>query len=152
MNAPARLFLTRARSLAGLRLFGCAAACALTGACVSDPTQSARVDSTSPIAAEIARIDRTPTAFPKFTDIPPVPTDLRPKRDYGVAARENELAVAQMERATAPNSWTLNETDRFAADTRAAVGPDIAPADPAATAAFAQDLRRRATPPPPPKR
>ena len=152
MNAPARLFVNRPQTWLALRLLGCAAACALTAGCVSDPGVNAKVDPRSPIAAELAKVDAARTSFPKFTDIPPVPTDLRPKRAYGVAARETELAVADMERATAPDTWTLKESDRYAGDARAVIGPDLAPVDPAATEAFAQAQRRRATPPPPPKR
>ena len=152
MNAPARLFVNRPRSQMALRLFGCVAACALTAACVSDPGQNAKLDPNSPINAELAKVDRAPTVFPKFTDIPPVPTDVRAKPAYGVAARDTQLAAAAIERATAPDTWTLKDSDRYAGDARAVVGPDLAPADPAVTEAFAQAQRRRATPPPPPKR
>ena len=152
MNAPARLFMNRSQIPTAISLLGCVAGCALTAACVSDPTSRAKVDATSPIAAELARIDRIPTVMPKFTDIPPVPAGLRPKAAYGAAARETQLAVAQMERATAPETWTLKNSDAFVGAARAAVGPDLAPADPSATDAFAQAQRRRATPPPPPKR
>lgn len=156
MNALARLFVNRPQS-AGIcstaqRLFGCVAACALTAACVGDPTQSARVDPKSPIAAEVAKVERTRASFPKFSEIPPVPTGLRAKRAYGQAANETEVARADIERATAPETWTLKQSDSYAGDARAAVGPDIAPVDPAATEAFARELRKRATPPPPPKR
>ena len=152
MNAPARLFLNAPRTAMAAKLFGCVGACALTAACVSDPFAAAQVDPRSPVAAEVAKAANAPAAFPKFADIPHKPTNLRPTRAFGVAAAQVEVARAQLEQATAPETWSLKESDSFAAAARAAAGPDAAPADQTATEAFARDLRRRATPPPSPKR
>ena len=152
MNAQANLFLNANQVVKAANLVACLSACGLLGGCVGDPFERAKVDPRSPVAAEVALAARTPAAFPKFADIPPVPKDIRPKPQFGKAAAQTELAAAQIERATAPDTWTLQQTDAFAGAARKAVGPDVAPADSTATEAFAKDLRKRATPPPPPKR
>ena len=119
---------------------------------MSDPFESAKVDPKSPIAGEVAKTAALAGAYPTFNAIPDVPKDIRPMPQFGQAARQTEMAVADIERATAPDTWTLKETDRFAGGALAAAGPDLPPVDPAASDAFAQELRKRATPPPPPKR
>lgn len=149
MNASVRLFLNVRRSATAAGLTGAAL---LLSACVGDPLAEARVDPASPIAAEVARTARMNRDYPSFSEIPPKPNDVRPLRLYGAAAREVELARAQLERETAPETWTLNNTEAFSRTAQAEAGPDAAPQGPAETDAFAEILRKRATPPPPPKR
>lgn len=122
--------------------------------CVSNPFEDAQVDPRSPVAAEVAKAARANTDFPSFSEIPATPTDVRPTRMFGQAARDIELARAQLERETAPGTWTLREgdTETFAARARREVGPELPPVDQRGTDAYAAELRRRATPPPPPKR
>ena len=152
MKAPARLLqnLPRSRHVAGL--LAAAGACALLSGCVGNPFDDARVDPKSPIAAEAQAAANTRRPFPRFTDIPPVPKDVRPRAQYGDEAAQVEATRDALFAATAPDTWTLNHSDSFADTARQAAGPEAAPNDPAATAAFAADLRKRATPPPPPKR
>jgi hypothetical protein len=119
---------------------------------MSDPFARAQVDPKSPIAGEVAKAATLKSAYPTFEGIPEVPKDIRSKTQFGQEARQTETAAADIARATAPDTWTLQATDAFAASARAAVGPDLAAVDPAASDAFAQELRKRATPPPPPKR
>jgi len=152
MNAPVRLFLNAPRPARAASLLACVGAGALLAACMSDPFERARVDPKSPIAGEVDQAASVKAAYPTFNAIPDVPSDIRPKPQFGQAARQTEMAAADIARATAPDTWTLKETDRFAGGALAAVGPDLAPVDPAASDAFAQELRKRATPPPPPKR
>lgn len=152
MNAPASLFLNAPRPVRAASLLACVSAGALLSACMSDPFANAQVDPKSPIADEVAKAAALKSVYPTFNDIPDVPKDIRPKPQFGQAARQTEMAAADIARATAPDTWTLHATDAFAASARAAVGPDLAPVDPAASDAFAQELRKRATPPPPPKR
>ena len=137
------------------RLLACAGACVLTSACVGGMLSETRIDPASPVAGDVARLSRANAAFPKFSQIPPVPKDVRPLKAFGVAAAETIAVRDQIVRATEPNTWTLQggaSTNAFAGEARSAAGPEFKPVDPAVTEAFARELRRRATPPPPPKR
>lgn len=149
MNASVRLFLNDQR----LRLAASAGVCALTAACVTFPAEKAAVDPTTNLGPEIARAEQASGAYPSFSDIPAIPKDLRPAAAYGRAAGEVNQALAQLEADTAPNTWALNETDRFAASEQARFdrAPVPGAADTAATEAFARRLRERATPPPLPR-
>ena len=92
-------------------------------------------------------------AYPRFSDIPVLPVDERPLAAWGLAAGEVLAEGAALERDGAENTWTLRQTEAFAAKTSKASGP--APPSVSATAAadaFARDVRKRATPPPPPLR
>ncbi|WP_374470459.1 hypothetical protein [Phenylobacterium sp.] len=129
----------------------CAGAGALLSGCVGDVFSDAKVDPASPVAGEVAKLTRADGDYPSFREIPAPPKDVRPKRLYGQAADEIEQSRAALERDTAPSSWTLQNTDTFAAGARRAAGPDDAPAPARGTEAFAEELRQRATPPPPPK-
>jgi hypothetical protein len=150
MNARRGYFVKPYRAL-GVKLLASAAACGLLCACVGNPFADAKVDPRSPIAGEVAKAVRPDAAYPTFAAIPPVPKDLRPRRQYGAAARQVDQAAAQVEQATADNIWSLSNTDTFAADAQRAAGPDQAAPQPADTEAFAAALRKRATPPPPAK-
>ena len=141
VNVPSR------RAAAGL-LAG-AGACCLLSACVGNPFEDAKVDPRSPVAAEVATAVRPDAVYPTFAGIPPVPKDVRPHRQYGQSAAQIASAGTELEQATADDTWTLNNTDTFAAEARAGVGPEITPAQPADTEAFTKALRKRATPPPP---
>jgi hypothetical protein len=124
-------------------------------ACVGDVLSDTSIDPSSPVAAEVGKLARDNKDFPKFSEIPPVPTDVRPARMYGIAAAETVAVRDEIMRKTAPETWTLQggeATSAFAGEARAEAGPEFKPVDPAMTEAFARELRRRATPPPPPKR
>jgi hypothetical protein len=151
MNARARLFAISVQKPAA-RFLGGAAACALLGGCVGNPLAEAQVDPRSPVAAEVPNAIRAGPDYPTFAEIPAAPKDLRPKPLYGAQAAELDRTRAQVVRETAPDTWTLSNTEGFAAQARQAAGPEVAPASPADTEAFANALRKRATPPPPPKR
>ena len=150
MNASPRLFVNVRQWPLAATLLACA--CAMLAGCVGNPFEDAAVDPHSPIAAEVAKSVRPGAAYPTFASIPPVPKDVRRNRQYGVAAAEIDASAVALERATADDTWTLQDTDSFAVTARAAAGPDIAPAQAADTEAFARELRKRATPPPSPKR
>jgi hypothetical protein len=136
MNTAVRILVTAGM---GACLAGCAAN--LLG--------EAKMDPSSPVGPEAARLAKTNRAYPKFADIPPTPTDVRPVRQFGKAAAAVEQARADLERNTAPSAWTLNGTDTFASRAQSALGPETAPAPATDTEAFAAALRKRATPPPP---
>ena len=155
MKAPARLFANARPASMAARLMACAAVCAMTSACAGYGLSDTKIDPASPVAGDVAKMVKTDAAFPKFSQIPPVPKDVRPAKAYGVAAAEVVKVRDDLVAKTEPNTWTLQAdgaTDAFAGQARAAAGPELAPTDPAVTEAFAKELRRRATPPPPPKR
>ncbi|RAK52050.1 hypothetical protein [Phenylobacterium deserti] len=152
MNAPHRLFVNARAARKAVLVSFCAGAASLLGGCVGNPLAEAPVDPASPIAAEVTRAARMKAPYPKFTDIPKVPTDVRPLRQYGQAADELERARSQIEQATAPQTWTLENTEGFASQARRAAGPELAAPNQADSEAYANELRRRATPPPPPAR
>jgi len=155
MKAPARLFANVRYVRRAVRLVACTAVCALTTACAGSLLSSTRIDPRSPIAGEAAAVAHTNRPFPKFSQIPPVPKDVRPPKAFGVAAAQTVAARDELIRKTEPSTWTLTggeATSAFAGQGRTAAGPELKPTDPATTEAFARELRKRATPPPPPKR
>ncbi len=152
MNARASLFVKTRQSHTVAKLMACVGACALLGGCVGNPFEDASVDPRSPIAKEVPKLVRPDAAYPTFAAVPPVPKDVRPHRQYGVAAAQVDKAAADLERATADDTWTLKaDTATYAAQARAEAGPDLPAASAADTEAFAAALRKRATPPPPAK-
>lgn len=152
MNLPDRTFVNAGRSFTAARILGALGAAALVSGCMGNPFQDAQVDPRSPVAAEVAKAARANADYPSFAEIPAVPTDVRPLAMWGRDARAAQQARAELERATAPETWSLSNTEGFAATARRQAGPEIQPASPANTDAYANELRRRATPPPPPKR
>lgn len=151
MNAPLRLF---AQATSIKSLLACACASALLGGCaVTSPFATAPVTADSVVAADVARISRTPGEFPEFTDIPPIPKDQRPVAQWGVAASQLTQAGTKLDRDTADNTWTLTGTDRFQTRALQQAGPPAQSegSSTAASEAFARQLRERATPPPSPR-
>lgn len=146
MNASRALFPIVSRAARPLAVV---AACTLLNACVGNPFKDAKVDAASPVAADVTRLTRGDAAFPNFEGIPTPPKDVRPLAQYGRAASDVLAAGAALERATAPETWTLQNTDAFAEKARRDAGPQIAPPEPGEVEAFARALRERATPPPP---
>ncbi len=149
MNALLRLFVNRpaARGLA------CVCGAALLSGCATSPFATAQVDPASPVAAEVARMARATTDYPSFSEIPPLPADQRPLREFGRAADQLEMASSKLERETAPGTWTLSGTERFVSRAQAQVAPggDSDASTTAASEAFARQIRERATPPPLPR-
>jgi hypothetical protein len=151
MYARAHLF-----SIRGIRraigLMAGVGACALISGCVGNPFENAQVDPTSPVAAEVARVANTNRPYPTFASIPSAPKDVRAPRQYGRAASEIEAARNELEQNTAPETWSLKDTEAFAEDARKVAGSEAPPrASSAESADFAARQRKRATPPPPPK-
>jgi hypothetical protein len=153
MYARASRFVNAEGLLGAAKLLACAGVCALLSGCVGNPFEDAKVDPRSPIAKEVAKSVRSDAAYPTFAATPAVPKDVRPHKQYGVAAAQIDKDAAALEQATADNTWALpKNTEAYAAEARAAAGPDLPAATSAAdTEAFAQALRKRATPPPPAK-
>lgn len=143
MNASRPPFLLAARiaTLAGAGL--------IAAGCSSVPFTDAKVDPNSAVAAEVAKMTRQDSEFPAFAGIPPKPKDLRPVAQYGADARQVMAAGEAVVAATAPSTWTLQDTEAFAGRGREQAGPQIEPPKPGDAEAFARELRERATPPPP---
>jgi hypothetical protein len=146
MNAPRPLFDNVRR--AGRLLTACGVA-SLLCACVANPFVDAKVDPTSPVAAEVAKVANARQDYPSFRDIPAAPTDLRPVGLYGREAERVKLAGAELIRATEPGTWTLQASESFAEDARRDAGPELPAVNTQDSDAFARELRERATPPPP---
>lgn len=145
---------TRSSPFVNARRSGLAAGvagCALLSGCVH-PFKDAIVDPRSPVAAEVAKTVRPDAAYPTFVDFPKKPTGLRPTRQYGSDADKVNTDAAKLIAATTDSTWTLRDTDAFAAKALADAGPVLPPVQPGDTEAFARDLKARATPPPPVKR
>lgn len=141
MNAPRFDFANALR----LATFG---AGVMLAGCVS-PFGSGKVDPASPVAADVQRLTRADRPYPKFSDIPAMPTDIRPLALYGSQARELTATRDQIIAATAPETWTLDGTEDFATRARRDA-PDLPPTERSSDPeAFARELRERATPPPP---
>ncbi|MDP3852673.1 hypothetical protein [Phenylobacterium sp.] len=144
-----RLFVNRPAP----RGFACVCAAALLSGCVGNPFLTSAVDPASPVAADVATMARAGTDYPTFAEIPPLPANARPLREYGRAADQLELASAKLQRETAPGTWTLTGTQAFVNRAQTIVGPagdDDASAT-EASEAFARQIRERATPPPLPR-
>jgi hypothetical protein len=139
------------------RLLLCAAAGSLLCACVTlpdvvEPYAGAPVDPGSPAAAAIAAQAASRTEYPTFADIPQLPTDLRSTEGWRMAVAGTEEDREGLLRDTAPSTFSLSDTDAFAARSQAIIAYDPADvptaADAAATEAWAKAMRERATPPP----
>src|SRR5437773_1920797 len=115
MHSRSSLFVNVRSGRAAVKLAAGAAGCALLAACVGNPFVDAHVDPRSPIAAEVAKTVRADAAYPTFRSIPPAPKDIRPHRLYGQQAAQIEKEAKTLEAATADSTWTLNNTETFAA-------------------------------------
>ena len=111
------------------------------------------IDQSSPAAAQVRAAQQAPGPYPKFSQIPNLPTDVRPLSAWrstveGALAKKTEVDVA-----TAAYPYSLHDTEGFAEATHARIPPDQAtPSTDAAKAsdAYAASVRARATKPPPP--
>lgn len=150
MNAPRPLFPNVRRASRLLLSAGAVGGAGmLLAGCIGNPFVDAKVDPASPVAAEVTRIARTNTDYPSFSDIPAIPQDLRPVGLYGREAQAVKLAGEKLVRETAPETWTLKNTESFAAEAQRDAGPTFEEGPQRDPEAFARELRERATPPPP---
>jgi hypothetical protein len=152
MNVRSSLFVNVRRTRRAAQLLAGAGACAVLSGCMGNPFRDAKVDPRSPIAAEVATAVRHDAPYPTFAGIPPVPKDIRPHKQYGQAAAQIEKTRDELALTTADNTWTLSNTETFAAQVKSGAGPDRGAAQQSDTDAFAKEQRKRATPPPPTKR
>ena len=89
------------------------------------------------------------SAYPSFCDIPERPANVRSAEAYRALVVRDRLAGAHLVALTAPSTFSLSDTDSFAAAARAwAAPPPPMPSDDAAEAeAFAKTARERVLPP-----
>ena len=145
--------LTGKRAWGALALFGAAAslaACQLPQQAAG--FHAAAVDPASPVYKDVMEASRHPGPYPKFSDIPEIPADVRPAPAWAVAVADVKADKARLENGVAALPAPPADTDAFAAASRdQAHAPDVqAPSDETAaqSQAYAQSLRARATPPP----
>ena len=142
------------RGLAALAACGCMAVggCADLSRAVS--LSPSPVDPTSPIADQVAKAVRTDFRRPRFSEVPPAPTDVRPPGQWRKSVEETAQAGAALTARLAAEPIDLpSETQAFAEEQRASIPAserEAPPSDPAGTEAFAARLRAMAAPPPPP--
>jgi hypothetical protein len=112
------------------------------------------IDPKSPAAADVARISAEPTAFPRFSDIPAIASDVRKPAQWRASVMDLKAAGAQVAANSTPDTFTLTASDTFADSVKAQVNARVAKAPTAAemaeSAAFVKAARARATPPPRP--
>ncbi|HTI67405.1 MAG TPA: hypothetical protein VL460_07655 [Caulobacteraceae bacterium] len=115
------------------------------------------VDATSPVAAQVRAAQHVATRTPRFRDVPPVPTGVRPAAAFKAAVADTNTLGDRLGAYVAANPFATPasqaETEAFAASQRARIPADQVGAtpDPAGTEEYAARLRAQAAPPPPPK-
>jgi hypothetical protein len=89
------------------------------------------------------------SAYPTFCSIPLTPAGVRAAPAFKSAVVDTRVAGARVVARTAPSTFTLDETDQFAAAARAeaAPPPPMTTPDEAATEDFATKGRERVKPP-----
>lgn len=126
------------------------AAMAATGCAM--PFTNAAVDPASPVADATRAAAQRRGVRPTFSDIPALPTDVRPAEGFKAVVNDEKAAGEALRRKVDAGLFTLSGTEAYAARARAAAkAPDFgAPtdADRAETEAFAKAARSRATAPP----
>ncbi len=143
----------------GARLIACAGLCGLLGACVTMPSVSALtpggVDPNSSVAAEVAAAIQAPGPYPRFSQIPSMPKDVRADTEWRKDVVSVWSAKRQLDAEAKALKFTLTNSEGWAVAERAKINPaDATPPPLDATLdaeTFAAAERARATPPPPPK-
>jgi len=129
----------------------CASQAVAAGA---SPFGSGPIDPASPAAADIADAQAHPGPYPAFSDVAPVPKDVRPASAWRAAVYDvwGKKKQTEAEAAAIPFVLVTGETEGWAQTERSKIPADemIGPAADAAdqTEAFAAAQRARATPPP----
>ena len=138
-------------------LIGLAATLGL-GGCVEvarvDPFAAGGVDPHSAVAAQVRAASDLAGAYPRFSALPPAPTDVRAPAAWRAAVADAWTLKLQTETDAARIPFTLNDSQAWADAELATIPADQAappaPDSEAQTEAFATAMRARATPPPPP--
>jgi hypothetical protein len=133
-----------------------AAACLGLSACANLPTgpfAPPPLDVTSPVAADIQKMDTKHAAYPSFLNIPSQPTDLRPASAWSRNIFDTLRQRREAQALVVVYPQTLYGAEAFAQEGRAKAAPPITPAEASAqadkTSAFAKAQKARATAPSP---
>ncbi len=88
-------------------------------------------------------------AYPTFCSIPPAPAGVRQPAAFKEAVVDTRVVGARLVRQTAPSTFSLGDTDAYAAAGRAEAAPPPPMTTPGGAAAedFAKAARERAKPP-----
>ena len=121
----------------------------------ANPFAAGGINPDSTIAAEVAAVTHAPGAYPRFSEIPALPSDVRPVPAWRAAVLSEWNQKRQTEHEAAALRFTLANTEAWAESTRRHIPPsEMSQPTPSAadqTEAFAAAERARATPPPPPQ-
>ena len=143
-----------ARRTAGLVIFAGVAA-GVAGCVIPGEGASARlaVDPNSQVGKDVLYAAKHPGPFPKFADIPKIPTDIPPPSAWRAEVADLQHRKARVVAEAAALPAPLADTELFADRSRALAKAPLEPAPDSdqQTEADAAALRERATPPPLPK-
>ncbi len=112
------------------------------------------IDQSSAAAAQVRAAQQAPGPYPKFSQIPNLPTDVRPIGAWKATVTETLGEKRQVDAANAAYPYSLSDTQGFADAEHARIpAAESAPSTDATSAAdaYAASVRARATKPPPPK-
>jgi hypothetical protein len=136
---------------AAISLSGCAGA----RAPAMNPFAVGGVNPDSTVQAEVVAAMHAPGAAPHFSQVPVIPTDVRPVPAWRAAVVSEWATKRRTEKEAAAIPFTLANTEEWAQRTRAKIpASQLTPPsaqDAAQIEAFATAERARATPPPPPQ-
>ncbi len=102
-----------------------------------------------PLPPDLVAAARGARAYPTFCSIPPTPSGVRQPTAFKAAVVDTRVAGARLVRQTAPSTFSLGDTDAYAAAGRAEATPPPPMTTPSDAAAedFARAARARAKPP-----
>lgn len=102
-----------------------------------------------PLPPDLVAKARSIDAYPTFCAIPPTPAGVRGAGAFKAAVMDTRISGARLVRQTAPSTFSLSDTEAFAAAERGQAAPPPPMTMPSQGAAedFAKAARARATPP-----
>ena len=109
-------------------------------------------DRNSPIYKDVIYASEHPGPYPQFSQIPQIPTDVRPVSAWAAAVTDIHQEKVRLDTSIAALPPPVTDTESFAATARGEAKAPAVEAPPAdasdQTQSYAQSLRQRATPPP----
>ena len=111
------------------------------------------IDQSSAAAAQVRAAQQAPGPYPKFSQIPNLPKDVRPISAWRATVTEALAEKHQVDAANAAYPYSLGDTQGFVDAQHARIpAAEAAPSTDATSAAdaYAASVRARATKPPPP--
>ena len=137
-----------------LALIASASLCGCTSLAKNNYYLPSGVDPNSPVAAQVSAAEHAPGAYPRFSQIPPAPTDVRPLSAWRASVNDVLIQKRQVDATAANYPGPLTDTEGFAqaARDRIPASETAAPAQDSSKAAddYAARVRSRATTPSPP--